>query len=64
MWPGRDYERRWKSREDILWVRRHKLLPGGQASVFIKKKKVVLKHRNTQCFCILLMVAFSYGKVK
>ena len=30
----------------------------------LKKKKVVLKHRNTQCFCMSLMVAFSYGKVE
>lgn len=38
MQPGRDCERKWKSREDILQVRHHELLPGGQASVFIKKK--------------------------
>lgn len=38
MQPGRDCERKWKSCEDILQVRHHKLLPGGQASVFITKK--------------------------
>lgn len=61
MRPGSDYERRWKSLEDILQVRHHKLLPGGQASVFIKKKKKKLCS-NTEtpnafaCYCWLLSV--------